>query len=241
MGDRTPQDDVNAASRRCFLLGSLGLLLTGCAKTDQLIGSLPGPAWDMQPAPAGTPSRPHPTNVPAPPVPSWSKGSGYMPRQLWAKGHPVPALMNRMLPIRYITVHHDGMKPFYGAGAQSAAARLEMIRRSHRESSWGDIGYHFAVDRAGNVWECRPIGWQGAHVGDHNEGNIGIVALGNFDTQAPTAAQLEGVRRHISALMRAYRIPVARVRTHQEWAPTRCPGQNLQRYMESARSRGVFS
>ena len=30
-----------------------------------------------------------------------------------------------------------------------------------------DVGYHYAVDRAGRVWECRPLTWQGAHVRNH--------------------------------------------------------------------------
>jgi hypothetical protein len=32
----------------------------------------------------------------------------------------------------------------------------------------------------------------------------------------------------------------ARLRTHQEWAPTACPGRSLQRYMVNARSAGTF-
>ena len=94
--------------------------------------------------------------------------------------------MDRQQPIRYITVHHDAHYSDI-TDYTSVAQRLEAIRRYHRETrEWGDIGYHYAVDRAGRVWETRPIDWQGAHVRDHNEGNIGVMALGNFDEQPPT-------------------------------------------------------
>ena len=57
----------------------------------------------------------------------------------------------RGTPVRYITVHHDGMDPFFDTNKRAVAAHLETIRRLHRRKGWGDIGYHFAVDRAGLV------------------------------------------------------------------------------------------
>ena len=69
---------------------------------------------------------------------------------------------------------------------------------------------------------------------------VGVVVLGNFEQQAPTAAQLVALRSHLSALMRAYGVPVSRVHTHQEWdgAATACPGGRLQHYLERLRRRG---
>jgi hypothetical protein len=150
--------------------------------------------------------------------------------------------MNPMRPIRFITVHHDGMTPFYGDSTRDGMERLELIRRAHRSKPepWGDIGYHFAVDRAGNVWECRPLNFQGAHVKFHNEGNIGVLALGNFDRQQPTEAQLGALRQHVATLMSAFHVTRDRLRTHQEWAATACPGRSLQAYMDATRRSRVF-
>jgi N-acetyl-anhydromuramyl-L-alanine amidase AmpD len=148
--------------------------------------------------------------------------------------------MDRMTEIRDITVHHDGMDPFFASDRGSVAAHLELIRQLHRRKGWGDIGYHYAVDRAGRVWEARPLAYQGAHVKDHNPGNIGVVVLGNFEQQAPTDAQLAALRSHLSAMMRAYGVPARRVHTHQEWdgAATACPGGRLQYYVEKLRRSG---
>ncbi len=82
------------------------------------------------------------------------------------------------------------------------------------------------------------MGYQGAHVKDYNFANIGVVALGNFDRQQPTRAQLDTVGQLLSELMDSYSVPTSRVRTHQEWAPTACPGRHLQAYMNISRQRG---
>ena len=99
------------------------------------------------------------------------------------------------------------MDPFYGTATGDVAARIEQIRKLHRNRGWGDIGYHFVVDRAGRVWEARPIKYQGAHVKDYNFANIVVLVLGNFDEQLTTGAQLKALRRHLHALMRRYRVP----------------------------------
>ena len=146
--------------------------------------------------------------------------------------------MDRMTTIRSITVHHDGMDTFYETQPRAVAARIELIRQRHRARGWGDIGYHFVVDRAGRVWEARPLRYQGAHVRDHNPGNIGVVVLGNFDLQSPSSTQLEALRRHVAALIQAYNVPISRVHTHQEWAATACPGRGLQHFMDAVRNDG---
>lgn len=232
-----PETGPNA-SRRLFLLLGLGAL-AGCAH-QTVQGPMPSPPW-----PAAPPSRPPVTHeasaVPAPPppaVPEWRQH--VIARSAWAQGDPSPLGMNRMAPIRHITVHHDGMEPFYATDRATVAAHLEGIRRLHRRKGWADIGYHFAVDRAGRVWEARPLNWQGAHVKDHNPGNIGIVVLGNFEEQTPSDAQLDAVREHVTLLMHIYDVPPSRVHTHQEWqgAKTACPGASLQRSLERMRDSG---
>jgi hypothetical protein len=213
-------------------LGGISTLIGGCATAGSKT-ALPGPIWRTRTLPTADDGVLATTPLPAPGTPA-----GILARMRWAGGQPVPALMNRMLPVTAITVHHDGMDPFFGNDQSSAAARLEAIRRAHREKGWGDIGYHFAVDREGRVWECRPLLWQGAHVKDQNEGNIGVLTLGNFDRQSPTAPQLSSLNKCVSWLMNRYKVPLRRVFTHQEWptARTACPGMSLQRYMVAVRT-----
>ncbi|MDZ4755462.1 MAG: peptidoglycan recognition family protein [Phycisphaerae bacterium] len=147
--------------------------------------------------------------------------------------------MNPMLPVRYVTVHHDGLDLLETGTADAAmAARIELYRAGHRGKGWGDIGYHFVIDRAGTVWEARNLKWQGAHVKDRNEGNVGILVMGNFEIQRPTPAQLVALRDHVRAVCTYYTIPWTRVFSHQEWpgAQTLCPGANLQREFIAVRT-----
>jgi len=229
-----PLDD--AIHRRAFLLLGAAAVLGGCQAAPKL-SSLPEVPW---PSDAPRPSAPTVRPTPAESSPSPSAFPGVLPRSMWARSAPNYANMVRMLPVRYVTIHHDGMNAFLESGESASASRIELIRQSHRGNGWGDIGYHFVVDRAGRVWEARPLTHQGAHVKDRNEANVGVMALGNFDVQPPTEAQVQAVVSQVSALMRAYRVPISQVRTHREWAPTICPGRNMQSRVASLRSNGAF-
>ncbi|MFN9973694.1 MAG: peptidoglycan recognition family protein, partial [Phycisphaerae bacterium] len=137
-----------------------------------------------------------------------------------------------------ITIHHDAL-PSQSLRTQSdAIARLNSVRQSHLREGWADIGYHYVIDPQGRVWEGRPLSFQGAHVKDNNEHNIGVMCMGNFDQQRPSSNQIASLDGFVSVLMRRHRIPPNRVYTHQEIMPTRCPGRNLQNYMLATRGRG---
>lgn len=216
-------------TRRLFLGGAL-LLLGGCATgggTASRVARLPGPIWDPSPA----------LPTPDPPRKSVTSG-GYRARSAWAGGAPNPRRMSTMAPIRRITMHHDGMSAFTDTTMSAASQRLESIRRAHlkrRPQPFGDIGYHFAIDPAGRIWECRPLQYQGAHVRAHNEGNMGIVVLGNYDKQGLNAAQQRAIISFLQGQMRTRGIRSSAVTTHQELASTACPGRSLQAFMVSAR------
>jgi hypothetical protein len=221
-------------ARRSFLFVA-AMALVGCG-SKKVTSTLPSPIWSA----SKTPELALPTRVVS--LPETRVTLGALSRSTWAKGQPIPRNMNRMLPVRYITVHHDGMTPFTSTSKSSAASRLETIRKSHirRDGGrWGDIGYHFAIDPSGRVWQGRPLTWQGAHVKAQNEGNIGIVVLGNYERQGVNQAQAAAIESTLQSLMRKYNVPVSRVRTHQEWAATACPGKSLQRVMVGIRSSSL--
>ena len=210
------------------------LFLVGCG-TKKVTSTLPSPIWSG----AQSPILEEATVV----LPEPTISLGAISRGTWAKGQPIPRNMNRMLPARYITLHHDGMTAFTSTSKSSAASRLETIRKSHLRRDggrWGDIGYHFAIDPAGRLWQARPLSWQGAHVRAKNEGNIGIVVLGNYEKQSVNSAQIGAVTATLHSLMSKYKVPVSRVRTHQEWAATACPGRSLQQAMVGIRSRKLI-
>lgn len=235
-----------SATRRGFLMLSLGLL-AGCAKNKALV-RMPNPPWptfdfekpqQRKTSQRPSPYKPKPLEIKPAPTPGWQ--TSLLSRNKWSRGNPIPTRMSKMAPVKYLTVHHEGMDSFRYSDIRSTASRIEGIRKAHRGRGWGDIGYHFIIDRAGRVWEGRPMRFQGAHVKDKNFANIGVLALGNFDLQKPTQEQLAAVSRYCQQLMIDFRIPISKLRTHQEWAPTACPGRHLQSYMDSARKGGRLS
>lgn len=208
--------------------------MTGCESTASTRRSRVG-----QPLPEDPIYRPLPRHAeirPAlPTTPSVALPSGVIPRTEWARWGPDESLADPMTRISRITIHHDGMTPFTSVSKVDAARRLENIRAAHRGRRWADIGYHYAIDPAGRVWEARPRHLQGAHVKDQNPGNIGVLVMGNFERQRPTPEALAAVDRFIADEMRRSQVHVASVYTHQELARTACPGRNLQTYMNYTR------
>ncbi|MBT6269856.1 MAG: N-acetylmuramoyl-L-alanine amidase [Phycisphaerae bacterium] len=227
------EQEKGTTARRTFMLAS-ALFLVGCG-TKKVTSTLPSPIWSGLPEPQLAEV---PVILPGPTI-----LLGAISRGSWAQGQPIPRNMNRMLPVRYITIHHDGMSKFISTSKNEAADRLEIIRKSHLRRNggrWGDIGYHFAIDPAGRLWQARPLAWQGAHVRAKNEGNIGVVVLGNYELQSVNRAQLAAVTSTLQLLMKKYKVPVSKVRTHQEWAATACPGKSLQQAMVGIRGRALI-
>jgi hypothetical protein len=162
-------------------------------------------------------------------------------RESW---HAAPArnkLMVPMTPIDRLTVHHSAMLAESGSPAESGAL-MRSIQKTHMGANgWGDIGYHFVIDREGRVWEGRSLDWQGAHAGNPttNRGNIGICLLGNFvpssNGQSPSPSQLRALQGLIAVLCDRYRIAPDHILTHREIKPTSCPGALLQVAVERMR------
>jgi len=238
-------------SRRQFLWASVAMWAAGCSQSRESFEPV-GQPWPRASSGAGpAPGR----GVASPEVAEVLersrrlRGAGLasrrseaalpvraIPRTAWAKDRPIPDRLNPMNGVNRLTVHHEGWTPFWTTDTRATAERLELIRRSHLERMRaGDIGYHLIIDRAGRVWAGRPLGYQGAHVKNHNEHNIGVMLLGNFDKQRPTDDQLATLRNTLRSFAGAYRLPPSRVRSHQELNPTRCPGANLQRRMDALR------
>jgi hypothetical protein len=181
-------------------------------------------------------------NTPAPDKLVYS-GAGnvrVLPRWKWTNAPELKWRLEPMGRIWRITVHHEGNpEPNTAESYAAVANNLRLIRRTHlRVMRAGDIGYHYIIDRAGRIWQGRPAKYQGAHAGGNaNRGNVGVMLLGNFDIQHPTARQKTMLGKFLRHLMSTYRISSRRVYTHRELKVTRCPGTHLQRHMNALRRR----
>ncbi len=238
-----------ALDRRAILkIGAAsGLLawLAGCASSGSA-QTAPGPLW---PAGLGKPD-PRPA-VTARPVagtgatPSAPIGpvAGVIPRSAWINAGIIESRVHPMNGVRRITVHHAAIDNSDLLSAADVKRRLVNIRHEHinrKPEPFGDIGYHFVIDPQGRIWEGRSLAYQGAHVADQNEHNVGIMLLGDFTRQTPTPQQTASLDSFVAQQMRRFSVPVTRVFTHRELGKSACPGANLQRYVDRSRSAGAM-
>ena len=133
-----------------------------------------------------------------------------------------------MREITEIILHTTATAPSWMAG-QSAEAKVNEIRRWHvQDQGWRDIGYHFVIDRDGEVAKGRPIEQTGAHVIGRNTGTIGIALVGGRDGKATdkfranyTDAQERALIQLIRFLHENYgTVPVT---GHNQYAAKECP------------------
>ncbi|GHI89336.1 hypothetical protein Sxan_67000 [Streptomyces xanthophaeus] len=95
-------------------------------------------------------------------------------------------------------VHHSASGNNYAC--KDAPAVLRSLYRYHVLSSgWRDIGYNFAVDKCGTVYEGRAGGVTkavlGAHTMGFNTDSMGIAVLGSFTSTPPPAVAVDAVAR----------------------------------------------
>jgi len=150
-----------------------------------------------------------------------------MRRVLWTGDAPKVWLLREAGYYDRLTVHHAGNHTNFHTEPNSVIHDLEGILTAHDARNYGDIGYHFIVDYAGRVWEGRSLAYEGAHVSTQNERNIGVMAMGNFERQEPSVAQISAVRQLAELLRRRYRIKRYRVYGHRDLGPSVCPGRHL--------------
>lgn len=96
-------------------------------------------------------------------------------------------------------VHHTATGNDYSCS--QAPSLLRGIYRYHVKSNgWRDIGYNFAIDKCGTIYEGRAGGVaravMGAHTLGFNTDSTGIAVLGSFSSSNPPAA----VTRSLAAL-----------------------------------------
>ncbi|GHJ41723.1 hypothetical protein Sm713_73320 [Streptomyces sp. TS71-3] len=133
--------------------------------------------------------RPRPFHIPAP-VPHALPAPAYVSRQAWhaddthARTPPVYTG-----PVEIVFVHHTNQPNGYDC-VRDVPAILRSIEVHHiDDEGWDDIGYNFAVDHCGTIYEGRAGGAtqpvRGAHTRGFNAHSVGIAAIGTFGAGQP--------------------------------------------------------
>ncbi len=130
---------------------------------------------------------------------------------------------------KFFTLHHT--QSHYPETYEKAVEEMQFIQDFHQNGrGWIDIAYHFLIDPAGNIFEGRPIKALGAHVKNHNTGNIGISIMGSYAPPVHnvfTKAAQDSFVAIGRYLKDTYEVPVSSFYAHRDLGPTDCPGDDL--------------
>ena len=163
---------------------------------------------------------------------------GLRRRSCWTDAVPNAWQIREAKPFARITIHHQGAGEAKSRHENSVVADIDAIFGGHRRIGYADIGYHFVIDYDGRVWEGRSLAYAGAHVASQNDDNIGILALGNYNRQKPSAATVASLKGLVTALQQHYSIKPDQLFGHRELGASDCPGKHL--YTSVVNMRSAF-
>ncbi|MBI3985658.1 MAG: N-acetylmuramoyl-L-alanine amidase [Lentisphaerae bacterium] len=176
------------------------------------------------------------TDAPSPVEPLlYDEGSAIIRRSEWSRAPGKQDLLKPAEGFTRLTVHHEGNGVNTHTRWDDVARDLNGILDAHMKKHWGDIAYHFVIDYSGRIWEGRSLGYEGAHVLANNEENLGVMLMGNFEEQQPSARQLASLNRLIAAVRRKYLISLSSIYGHRDLGHSVCPGRNLYAYVTGLR------
>lgn len=114
---------------------------------------------------------------------------------------------------KYVVLHH----------ADAKNCTVQDVHRWHLNNGWSGIGYHYFVNKNGEVFTGRPLNKIGAHCLNHNEISVGICAEGDFENETMSVKQKKAIAEVVRYIKGTY--PEAVVVGHKELKATACPGK----------------
>ena len=245
-----PHASTSEYARRTFVAGLVAFTAAACGRagtstatgraTTSTTPGLPSSTSSTTTTTAPTTStdppastEPRPSTAPDPETPP-SGPAGLVCRAAW--GAQPARDGGRTHTISRLTVHHSAVRL---ADGDDPTRHLRQYQATHQgPNGWVDIAYHVAVDRAGTAYECRSLALAGDTATNYDPaGHFLILAIGNFDEQAPTEAQLDGIARLLRWGADNFGAPLSSVTGHRDHAATACPGGALYNRLTELRRR----
>ncbi len=170
---------------------------------------------------------------------------------------PKPRIISReewgARPPKYSYTNHpyfDKLTQHHAAGYKATTIeqgkqQMRAIQDLHQNvRGWNDIGYHFVVDRSGNIYQGRPETVIGAHVGGANTGNIGVCVLGCYHPPETsyyckdelTPASMDSLVKLFAWISETYGYNPQVLLGHRDYfGTTACPGDNIHKLLPEMR------
>lgn len=114
--------------------------------------------------------------------------------------------------IDMIVLHHAAAKQ----------CTIYNVHHWHLGNGWQGCGYHFFINKNGEIYRGRPEETIGAHAKNYNSNSIGICFQGDFEKEAPTPDQIQSGLELVEYLKKKYNIK--QIKAHKDLMSTSCPG-----------------
>jgi N-acetylmuramoyl-L-alanine amidase len=132
--------------------------------------------------------------------------------------------------INEIIIHCSATRPEWYE-KKTLAAKVKEIKRWHvEERKWSDIGYHFIIDRDGQIANGRSVDVAGAHTAGKNANSIGICLIGGHGSN-PTDKFLDNFTPEQEAALKtlvedlqSLHSDIEKVSGHNDYVNKACPG-----------------
>lgn len=155
-----------------------------------------------------------------------------VPRSQWADTDPVLERLVEHTPQR-LTIHHAGVMDDGTVAGDEVMRRL--LRFSLEQKPWGDVPYHFIIDRTGCIRAGRAMKYApDTNTGYDVEGHIGICVNGDLTRQPLIESQYRSLVDLLVKLSADLDVSNDRIAGHMDYSPgkTACPG-SLETYIKN--------
>ena len=97
------------------------------------------------------------------------------------------------------------------------------IHSWHLANGWSGCGYHYFINKKGEIFKGRPDDTIGAHAKGYNATSLGLCFEGDFESEIPSQVQIDAGLQLIEYLKKKYNIK--KIKGHGELIATSCPGK----------------
>lgn len=118
----------------------------------------------------------------------------------------------KRITIDTIVLHH----------AEASSCTAKDIHWWHICRGYSGIGYHYFINKKGEIFKGRPDNTVGAHAKGYNSTSIGICFEGKYNKEIAPQAQIEAGKELVAYLKKKYNIK--NVKKHKDLMATDCPG-----------------
>ncbi|MFJ3485444.1 type VI secretion system tube protein TssD [Pseudomonas sp. NPDC090202] len=108
-------------------------------------------------------------------------GCEFVERSEW-RARPPKRPLDRDWDYTMIALHHAGRSYSCSVG-HTQMAEIQILQQGEfNQEIFDDVGYHFAIDCSGTVYEGRDIRYKGEHLRLYNSNAIGVLLINNYTT-----------------------------------------------------------